>query len=198
MRYQYSLLCFSMFVVQIWSLYLVNRLLYGVLPETTFILTKTAEHDLSLTSITFDLGWTRIKLFQRMRRIDARRGAEIFKALFLTKFELLTKKHQGALAPPPPIRSRLNPRRHRGVDATPLRFFWNIFFVNRSIVTIFSIAFRPSFLRPPWKFQDPDPLTLDLWRHNWGHVRRKMRSVAHNLQTSPFLLVIWKWTCSNK
>ena len=31
----------------------------------------------------------------------------------------------------------------------PLRFFWNIFFVNRSIVTIFSIAFRPSFLRPP-------------------------------------------------
>ena len=44
-----------------------------------------------------------------------------------------------------------------GVDATPLRFFWNIFFVNRSIVTIFSIAFRPSFLRPTWKFQDPDP-----------------------------------------
>ena len=44
-----------MFVVQIWCLYLVkNRLLYGVLPETTF-LTKTAEHDLSLTSITFDL-----------------------------------------------------------------------------------------------------------------------------------------------
>ena len=44
-----------MFAVQIWYLYLVNRLLYGVLPETTF-LTKTAEHDLSLTSITFDLG----------------------------------------------------------------------------------------------------------------------------------------------
>ena len=44
-----------MFVVQIWCLYLVNRLLYGVLPETTF-LTKTAEHDLILTSITFDLG----------------------------------------------------------------------------------------------------------------------------------------------
>ena len=43
-----------MFVVQIWCLYLVNRLLYSVLPETTF-LTKTAEHDLSLTSITFDL-----------------------------------------------------------------------------------------------------------------------------------------------
>ena len=51
----------------------------------------------------------------------------------------------------------INSRRHRGVDATPLQFFWNIFFVNRSIVTIFSIAFRPSFLRPPWKFQDPDP-----------------------------------------
>ena len=46
---------FAMFVVQIWCLYLVNRLLYGVLPETTF-LTKTAEYDLSLTSITFNLG----------------------------------------------------------------------------------------------------------------------------------------------
>ena len=31
----------------------------------------------------------------------------------------------------------------------PLRFVWNIFFVNRSIVTIFYIAFRPSFLRNP-------------------------------------------------
>ena len=60
----------------------------------------------------------------------------------------------------------------------------------------FSIAFCPSFLRPPWKFLDPDPLKFDLWRHNWGHVRRKMRSVAHNLQTSPFLLVIWMRTCS--
>ena len=45
-----------MFEVQIWCLYLGNRLLYGVLPETTFFLTKTVEHDLSLTSITFDLG----------------------------------------------------------------------------------------------------------------------------------------------
>ena len=44
-----------MFEVQIWCLYLANRLLYGVLPETTFF-TKTVEHDLSLTSITFDLG----------------------------------------------------------------------------------------------------------------------------------------------
>ena len=44
-----------MFVVEIWCSYLVNRLLYGVLPETTFFFTKTAEHGLSLTSITFDL-----------------------------------------------------------------------------------------------------------------------------------------------
>ena len=86
----------------------------------------------------------------------------------------------------------------KGVDATPLRFFWNIFFIYWSNATIFSIAFPPSFLRPPWKFQDPDPLTFDLRRHNWGHVRRKMRSVAHNLQTSPYLLVIWMWTCSIK
>ena len=44
----------------------------------------------------------------------------------------------------------------------PLRFFWNIFFVNRSIVTIFSIAFRPSFLRPPENFKTLTPLTFDL------------------------------------
>ena len=52
-----------MFEVQIWCLYLVNRLLYGVLPETTF-LTKTVEHDLSLTSITFDLGDLGQKFFR--------------------------------------------------------------------------------------------------------------------------------------
>ena len=56
----------------------------------------------------------------------------------------------------------INPRRHRRVDATPLRFFWNIFFVYRSNVTIFSLAFRLSFLRPPGKFQDPDPLLFHL------------------------------------
>ena len=38
-----------------------------------------------------------------MRRIDARRGTENFKALFLTEFELLAKNQQGCpLAPPPP------------------------------------------------------------------------------------------------
>ena len=63
--------------------------------------TKSTEHDLSLTSLTFDLGWPRVKIFHRMRRIDARRGTENFKALFPTKFKLLTKNHQGALCPPP-------------------------------------------------------------------------------------------------
>ena len=69
-------------------------------------LTKTAEHDLSLTSITFDLEWPRANFFQRMRRIDARRGTENIKALFPTKFELLAKNQQeGPLGPP--IRSRV-------------------------------------------------------------------------------------------
>ena len=66
-----------------------------------FFLTKTAEHDLSLTSVDFDLAWPRVKSFQRMRTIDARRGTENFKALFKTEFELLTKNHNGGpLAPP--------------------------------------------------------------------------------------------------
>ena len=98
------------------------------------------------------------------------------------------------MPPPPAGRVRLNTPAGRGltlagtgrVDATPLRFFWNIFFVNCSIVTICSIAFRPSFLRPPENLKTLTPLTFHLWRHNWGHVRRKMRSVAHNLQTLPF------------
>ena len=42
-----------------------------------------------------------------MRRIDARRGTESFKALFPTEFELLTKNHQGGPKGPPPIRSRV-------------------------------------------------------------------------------------------
>ena len=53
--------------------------------------------------------------------------------------------------------ARFNPRRHRGGggDATLLRFFCNIFFVHRSNITIFSIAFRQSFYVPlktsrPW------------------------------------------------
>ena len=56
----------------------------------------------------------------------------------------------GYLRPAQP-QTLLNPRRHRGggLMQPPLRFFWNVFFVNRSIVTIFSIAFRPYFLRPP-------------------------------------------------
>ena len=80
----------------------------------------------------------------------------------------------------------------------PLQFFRNLFFVYWSNATNFSIAYRTYFLRPSWKFPDPDPLTFDLWRHNWDNVRRKMRSVAHNLQASSFLLVIWMWTCSPK
>ena len=53
--------------------------------------------------------------FQRMRRIDARRGIENFKALFPTEFELLTKNHQGGgpLAPPPSGRG-LKGLSHRG------------------------------------------------------------------------------------
>ena len=53
----------SMFEVQIWCLYLVNRLLYGVLPETTVLLTKTVEHDLSLTRYNFWPWVTSDKLF---------------------------------------------------------------------------------------------------------------------------------------
>ena len=48
------------------------------------------------------------------------------------------------------------------VDATPLRFFWNIIFVNRLIVTILSIAFRPFFKVPPENFKTLTPLKFDL------------------------------------
>ena len=132
-----------MFVVQIWCLYLVNRLLYGVLPETRF-LTKTAEHDLSLTSITFDLGWPRVRCFQRMRRIDARRGTENFKALFQTEFELLTKTHQGALLAP--IRSRVNPGPQAPGPKTSKRL--TLTFHVTSILSSLNPAFAGVFRHP--------------------------------------------------
>ena len=43
-----------------------------------------------------------------MRRIDARRGTENFRALFPTEFELLAKNQQGGPFGPPLIRSRVN------------------------------------------------------------------------------------------
>ena len=94
-----------MFVGHIWCLYLVNRLLYGVLPETTFF-DKNGR-----TWPQFDLynfwPWvTSGKFFQMMRRIDARRGTENFKALFPAEFEpnlsYWRKTTRGPFAPPPP------------------------------------------------------------------------------------------------
>ena len=56
------------------------------------------------------------------------------------------------------VLTMLNPRRHGGVDATPPCGFSGIsFLLTVRLSPFFSIAFRPSFLRPPWKFQDPDP-----------------------------------------
>ena len=91
-----------------------------------------------------------------------------------------------------------NPHRDRGVDATPCGFFWNLFCLPFEYHDFFLWLSAHLVYVPPEKFKILTPLTFDLWRHNWGHVRRKMRSVAHNLQTSPFLLVIWMWTCSTK
>ena len=95
----------------------------------------------------------------------------------------------------PPGALRFNPCRHRGDWCKPPCGFSGIsFLLTVGLSPFFSIAFRPSFYVPPENFKTLTPLTCDLWRHNWGHVRRKMRSVAHYLQTSPFLLVIWMWT----
>ena len=110
------------------------------------------------------------------------------------------KKHGVACHTTKRLVYKLNPHRHReggGVDATPCGFS-EIFFCLLVECHQFLYSLPNTFSRPSWKFQDPDPLTFDLWRHNWGHIRRKMCSVAHNLQASPFLLVIWMWTYSPK
>ena len=44
----------------------------------------------------------------------------------------------------------------------PQRFFLEYPFCLPVECHHFSIAYQPSFLRPPEKFQDPDPLTFDL------------------------------------
>ena len=93
----------------------------------------------------------------------------------------------------------VNPRRHRGGGLMQLPCgFSGISFCLPVEWYHFFYSFPPIFLRPPWKFQDPDPPNIWLWRHSWGHLRRKMRSVAHNLQTSLFFLVVWMWAWSTK
>ena len=77
----------------------------------------------------------------------------------------------------------VNPRRHRGVNATPSGFSEIYFLFTGRMSSIFiQLTDHPFYV--PLKISRPWPLTFDLWRHNWGHVRRKMRSVAHNLQAS--------------
>ena len=91
-----------------------------------------------------------------------------------------------------------NLRRRRGVDATPPPAVFLEYFFLPVECHHFSIVFCLSFLRSHENFKTMIPLRFDLWPRNWSHVRRKMRSVAHNFKTSPFLLVIWMWTCSTK
>ena len=64
-----------------------------------FFLQKTAKHDLSLASITFDPGRPRIKKNQRIGRIEAWRGTEFLNVLLLTEYELSTKNHTRAIFP---------------------------------------------------------------------------------------------------
>ena len=109
-----------------------------------------------------------------------------------------TRPHRGAVSPPPP------PPAGRGLtlagtggDAPPPVCQECLFCLPVECHQFF-YSLPTILFTSPWKFPDPDPLTFDLWRHDWGHVRRKMRSVAHNFQASSFLLVIWMWTCSPK
>ena len=55
------------------------------------------------------------------------------------------------------------PRQHRGgVDVTSSGFSGISFLFTGRMSPFFSIAYQPSFLSPPLKFQDPDPLNFHL------------------------------------
>ena len=85
-----------------------------------------------------------------------------------------------------------------GVTHPPAGFLEYIF-VYQSIVTIFFYSFPPTlFTSPPLKISKPWPPNIWHMTSYLGSWQAKMRSVAHNLQTSPFLPVIWMWTCSTK
>ena len=94
-----------MFVVQIWCLYLVNRLLYSVLPETTF-LTKTAEHDFSFDLYNFWHWVTSAKCFRRCVELMPGEVLKISKRYSQPNLSYWRKTNRGSFGPP--IRSRVN------------------------------------------------------------------------------------------
>ena len=90
-----------MFEVQIWCLYLVNRLLNGVLPEPAF-LTKTVVHDLSLTPITLTLGDLEQNFFRGCGELMPGEVLKISKRYSQPNLSYWRKTNRGPFAPPPP------------------------------------------------------------------------------------------------
>ena len=74
-------------------------------PVNPYCWSKSAEHDVILTSLTADLLWPGTKCFDTRRGIVARRGMASFKAKFTVLQELFTKNHRGEDFAPPPSTS---------------------------------------------------------------------------------------------
>ena len=73
----------------------------AAIPVNPFYWSKSAKHDVPLTSLTADLLWPGSYFFFYTRcGIVARRGMASFKAKFPVFQELFAKNHRGAKAPP--------------------------------------------------------------------------------------------------
>ena len=81
-----------------------------MIPVNPFCWSKSAKHDVTLTSLTADLLWPGSQFFDTMCGIVVRRGMASFKAKFSVLQELFAKKHRGGpfAAPPPPSGARVN------------------------------------------------------------------------------------------
>ena len=73
----------------------------AAIPVNPFRWSKSANHDVTLTSLTADLFWPGSYFFYTRCGIVARRGMASFKAKFPVLQELFAKNHRGGPLPPP-------------------------------------------------------------------------------------------------
>ena len=81
----------------------LNTAPVAAIPVNPFCWSKSAKHDVTLTSLTADLFYTRCG-------IVARRGMASFKGKFPVLQKLFAKNHRGALTPPPSEARDICPR----------------------------------------------------------------------------------------
>ena len=85
----------------LWSVKIFKTAPVAAIPVNPFCWSKSAKHDVTLTSLTADLLWSGYYFFDTRCEIVGRRGMASFKAKFLVLQELFAKNHRvGPFGPP--------------------------------------------------------------------------------------------------